>query len=153
MEDAVSNLQRVEWAWGFWTREPVTLERYERGDLEPMFRDFYTEDIRWDITRFEDWPDVSVFVGLDQVRDVYRMWFGTWDELHFRVDSFDAPPDKVVSVVDQHGIGKQSGAVVDVRIGVVWTMRDGRAARMDMYTHPEDAFADAGISPPAAIDS
>ena len=152
MDQAATNLQAVDRAWEVWTREPVTMERYERGELEAMFSDFYAEDLVWDVTLFEDWPDVDVFVGHEQVRQVWTMWFSTWTELHFTVESFDAPPDKVVSVVDQHGIGLESGAVVDVRIGVVWTMREGRAARMDMYTRLEDAFADAGIPLPAAID-
>ena len=147
----MENLQRVERAWEVWTREPVSEARYERGDFEPMFRDFYADDIRWDVSRLEDWPESSVFVGLEQVRGVYKMWFSGWTEIHFAVKSFDAPPDKVVSVVDQHGIGKASGAVVDIRIGVMWTMRDGRAARMDMYTRPEDAFAAAGIPTPAGV--
>jgi ketosteroid isomerase-like protein len=151
MGGGMTNLERVNWAWEHWTREPVSLERYERGDLEPMFTDFYADDLRWDLTNFDPWPDAEVYVGEDQVREVYKLWFGTWAELHFTVESFDAPPDKVVSVVDQHGIGLESGAVVDVRIGVVWTLRDGRAARMDMHTHAEDAFAAAGITVPATV--
>jgi ketosteroid isomerase-like protein len=153
MHEGESNLERVTRAWEVWTREPVSEARYERGDLEPMFTDFYADDIRWDVTRLEGWTDTDVFVGHDQVRVVYQMWFSTWAELHFTVESFDAPPDKVVSVVDQHGIGKESGAIVDIRIGVVWTMRDGRAARMDMYTRAEDAFEAAGLQAPASIAS
>jgi hypothetical protein len=72
----------------------VSLERYERGDLEPMFTDFYADDLRWDLTNFDPWPDAEVYVGEDQVREVYKLWFGTWAELHFTVESFDAPPDK-----------------------------------------------------------
>jgi hypothetical protein len=32
MDQAATNLQRVERAWEVWTREPVTMERYTRPE-------------------------------------------------------------------------------------------------------------------------
>jgi ketosteroid isomerase-like protein len=45
----------------------------------------------------------------------------------------------VVASMRQRGRGKASGAEVDDRITHVWTVRDGRATRMQSFAHYDDA--------------
>ena len=45
----------------------------------------------------------------------------------------------VVASMRQRGRGKASGAEVDDRITHVWTVRDGRATRMQSFAHRDDA--------------
>ena len=58
---------------------------------------------------------------------------------------FDAG-DQVVTVVRQRAKAKHGGPEVVMRFGQVWTVRDGLAARMDMYADREDALEAAGLS-------
>jgi ketosteroid isomerase-like protein len=46
---------------------------------------------------------------------------------------------RVVVSMRQRGRGKASGAEVDDRITHVWTLRDGRAIRLQSFAHHEDA--------------
>ena len=45
----------------------------------------------------------------------------------------------VVASMRQRGRGKASGAEVDSRITHVWTLRDGRAIRLQSFAHRADA--------------
>jgi ketosteroid isomerase-like protein len=45
----------------------------------------------------------------------------------------------VVASLRQRGRGKASGAEVDHRFTHVWTVRDGRAIRLQSFTHRDDA--------------
>jgi ketosteroid isomerase-like protein len=45
----------------------------------------------------------------------------------------------VVASVRQRGRGKASGAEVDHRFSHVWTLRDGRAIRLQSFAHRDDA--------------
>jgi ketosteroid isomerase-like protein len=49
----------------------------------------------------------------------------------------------------QRGRGKASGAEVDDRISHVWTIRDGRATRLQSFARHDDALRYAQRSRPA----
>jgi ketosteroid isomerase-like protein len=48
--------------------------------------------------------------------------------------------EHVVASMRQRGRGKASGAEVDDRITHVWTLRDGRATRLQSFANHDDAF-------------
>jgi ketosteroid isomerase-like protein len=54
--------------------------------------------------------------------------------------------DKVVVVVFQRGVGRTSGVPVERRVGQMWTVRDGRAVRWQIFKDREEALAAAGRS-------
>ena len=54
--------------------------------------------------------------------------------------------DMVVAIVRQRGRSKTSGLPVDMAFGQVWTIRDGKSARMEMYADPAEALAAVGLS-------
>jgi ketosteroid isomerase-like protein len=57
--------------------------------------------------------------------------------------------DKVVTVVRQRGQSKTSGLPVDMAFGQVWTIRDGKSTRMEMYADPVEALEAMGLSEPS----
>jgi ketosteroid isomerase-like protein len=54
--------------------------------------------------------------------------------------------EQVVAFVHHQGQGKASGIDVEQHFAMVWTVRDGRAIRMDMYRTREQALEAAGLS-------
>ena len=54
--------------------------------------------------------------------------------------------DKVVVVVFQRGIRKASGAAVERRVGQVWTVREGKAIRWQVFKDRAEALEAAGVS-------
>jgi hypothetical protein len=73
-----------------------------------------------------------------------------WDMSHFRgwqvVDIHDAGDDRVVGVVDQRGRSKSTGLPVDMRYAQVFTIRDGKHVRMEMYDDPDEALKAVGLA-------
>lgn len=53
---------------------------------------------------------------------------------------------EVVVVVHQQGRARTTGMALDMVFAQTWTIRDGRLARMDMYSDPADALEAAGLA-------
>jgi ketosteroid isomerase-like protein len=53
--------------------------------------------------------------------------------------------DKVVATVHQRGRSKMSGVLLEGSMVQVWTFRDGKEARMDMYSDPREALEAVGL--------
>ena len=78
----------------------------------------------------------------------------------FKVERFEvkaeqliaAPGDRVVVGVHQRGVGAQSGVEVEIRIGQVWTVRDGKAVRWQIYPDLGTAAAEAELELPPSKD-
>ena len=56
------------------------------------------------------------------------------------MEEYRAAGDKVVVIVRQRGRAKATGLPVDMHFGQVWTYRDGKQLRMEMYATPEEAL-------------
>ncbi len=61
------------------------------------------------------------------------------------VEELHPAGDKVVAIVRQRGRAKETGLPVDMHFGQVWTYRDGKQLRMEMYATPEEALRAAGL--------
>jgi len=72
-------------------------------------------------------------------------------------ESFTMAPVDLIGVGDQHvvvvlrmsGRGRGSGVPVEETIAHLWTVRDGKAVALQVYTDPDDALRDAR----AALDA
>ncbi len=92
--------------------------------------------------------DVGVIHGHEALRHYYEQWFQTFDDFHAEpVELIDAG-EKVVADVHVTGRMKGSSAVADMRLGVVYTVRDGKIARGREYATPEQAREVAGVPDP-----
>ena len=69
--------------------------------------------------------------------------FDTFDQVEFEPEQFVEAGDHIVVVIRLRGKGKGSGVPVEDRIAHLWTMREGRAWRLQVYSDPEQAISDA----------
>lgn len=77
-----------------------------------------------------------------------------WQEWRMDVEEWiDAGGDTVVAIARLQGRGRTSGAPVDRRVGIVFTLRDGRIWRSHTYLDPAEAFEAAGPSEDARTSS
>jgi ketosteroid isomerase-like protein len=104
-----------------------------------------SEDLVWDMSKFRDWPEQPVYEGVDGARAFMREWLGAWDDWELELDALHDAGDKVVAVLRQYGRSKASGLPVDMLFGQVWTVRDGKEQRMEMYADPGEALEAAGL--------
>ena len=68
------------------------------------------------------------------------------DDYHPEIADFLDAGDRVVTLAIESGRGKHSGAEVDSRTAHVWTIRDGKPVRLDLYWDRERALADLGLA-------
>jgi ketosteroid isomerase-like protein len=75
-----------------------------------------------------------------------QFWTDTFDEFWFGpVELIDAGEDRVVAVERFGGRAKQSGVETDQTVGVVFTIRDGKIARLREYGTRAEALVAAGL--------
>ena len=126
----------------------IVRRRYEHlAATGEHFTEATTPDFVWDMSKFRDWPEQQVYEGVEEAHRFLRDWIATWDDWEVEVEAFhDAGGDKVVAIMHQRGRSKASGLPVDMAYGQVWTIRDGKLARMEMYADPVEALEAAGLS-------
>jgi ketosteroid isomerase-like protein len=90
-------------------------------------------------------PEGDVRQGADATIAFFRDWIEPWDELQVDWDLLPAGPDRVLAILTMSGRGRESGAPVDLRVGQLWTFREGRAVRMVMYDDVDEALREAVV--------
>jgi len=81
--------------------------------------------------------------GLRQLMESIRENF---EEFDVAVEEYIDVEDEVVVALRQRAVGKASGASVDIHIGQVWTLRNGKAVRWRIYRSKSEALAAVGAS-------
>ena len=125
----------------------IVREGYERfastGELAP---DLATDDFVWDMSNFHGWPEQQVYEGVDGARAFVSAWLEAWEDWELEVEALHDAGDKVVDLVRQHGTSKAAGMPVEMSFAQVFTLRDGRQSRMEMYSDRSEALEAAGLS-------
>jgi ketosteroid isomerase-like protein len=119
------------------------LGAWSSGDLE-LARAVLHPDIEWyDPPEMADSP--PVYRGRAGVEASMRNWVGTWEDFRYDPQDVIDAGDKVLVVGRQSGRGKGSDVEVAGDLFHVWTVRDGLAVEMHMFTNREQAFEAAGL--------
>jgi len=101
-------------------------------------------DFVWDMSTFRGWPEQPRYHGADGMREFLSDWSSAFEEWTIAVESMHDAGDNVVCVCRQHGRARTTGVAVDMRLALVFTVRDGLQTQMRMYAEPDEAFAAAG---------
>jgi ketosteroid isomerase-like protein len=62
------------------------------------------------------------------------------------VEALHDAGDAVVAVLRQRGRSKAAGMPVEMHLAQVWTLRDGKQSRMEMYSDPNEALRAVGLA-------
>jgi len=131
---------------------------FEQGDIAPLFRDeaiaasinaatepFVTSDfecvfVREDVGR-------AAYSGLDGLRAAWLDWLEPWESYHAGVeDVIDAGDGRVVVLTRDHARPKGASTEVNFLGAPVWTVRDGKVARIEFYWNRAEGLAAAGLA-------
>jgi ketosteroid isomerase-like protein len=84
--------------------------------------------------------------GIAGMARMWRRWLGEWDQ--FRTGQLDEcrelDPSRVLVIGRMSGRGKASGAEVEREFANLFDLRDGRVARLTIYSSRARALADLG---------
>ena len=107
--------------------------------------DLIDPEIVWDLSR-ANLPDGVIYTGPLEFTGFVEAWEQGFESEHFELEEMLDAGDRVVAMIHHSGRGKLSQIEVDQRFAMVWTVRGGRAIRMDLYPTREEAFEAVGLS-------
>ena len=106
--------------------------------------EFWDPEIDW--RAIEGAPDdIGVFKGHEAMRRYYGQWYDTFDDIQVETEELLDAGEQIVAMVRAVGRMKGSGANIDMRLGIVYTVRDGLIVRGREYPSREEALEAAGL--------
>jgi ketosteroid isomerase-like protein len=112
-----------------------------RRDENAVF-DCYHPDIEW---HDHAWLDVGVHRGYDGIRAAHRPFFAQFEQVTFEPYDFAAVGDRVVVSVHVVGRGRGSGVGVERDVPVVFTLRETKISRAEVFSSRAEALEAAGL--------
>jgi uncharacterized protein len=91
-------------------------------------------------------PDSAVHRGIPAIRAQFARWHDAYPDLRVEVRDAWVSGDDVVLWVHLAGHGAGSGVPIEMEMAHVYTVRDGKVARIVEYFDRAEAFEAAGIS-------
>jgi ketosteroid isomerase-like protein len=93
----------------------------------------------------DDLPDAGEYAGRDGFAEWASNWNESWESWRLEPQAFIDVGDSVVVLVKLSAVGRGSGVTVRRNDGMVWTVRAGKAARLEYYGSGEEALRAAGV--------
>ena len=135
------------------------LEPYERADIAATFRDeagwaasnaaaesVYASDFECIFVR--DDVGRATYSGRDGLRAAWLDWLSPWASYRTEIEDFiDAGEGRVVVLTRDFARREGMEAEVDFEGAPVWTVRDGKVARVEFYMKRAEGLAAAGLGP------
>jgi ketosteroid isomerase-like protein len=117
-------------------------ERFAGGDQEEALE---LIDPAFELHDRPEIPDPQVYRGHEGVIASLQVSQDTFDELSLVPEEYVDAGDRVAVVFRFRGTGRGSGMEVDEQLVHLWTIRDGKAVRMDVKSSLEEALRAAGV--------
>jgi ketosteroid isomerase-like protein len=118
-------------------------EAINRRDFDAGF-ELVAADFEWRV------PDRAIFAGThrgrEEVERVIDAQLEVFEEFEIVPEEFFEKDDQVVVFVRQRARGGASGVEVEIRIGHLWTFRDGTPASLEVFPEREKALEAARLA-------
>ena len=115
---------------------------WREGRVEEALRGL-GDDFEWVVPNH---PEGAVRHGADSVIEFFRDWVEPWEDLQVDWRLEPGTADRALATIDMRGRGRDSGVPTEMSFWQVWTFRDGRAVRMEMFDDLDEAHRAAGLS-------
>jgi ketosteroid isomerase-like protein len=129
------------------SRENVELVRrcfdlFGRGEMEAVLRYI---DPAIETIEPPEIPGSASYRGHSGLAKAYEHWASQWDDFRVELEELIDAGSDVVAVTTHHGTGRASGANVGGLVAYVFTVRDGKLARMQIFNTRAEALVAAGL--------
>jgi ketosteroid isomerase-like protein len=88
----------------------------------------------------------STYRGFDGLRASWLDWLDPWDSYYTVIEDVIDLGDRVLVLVRDRGRRRNLAAEVELRAASLYTVRDGKVARVEAYTNRDDALKAVGLS-------
>jgi ketosteroid isomerase-like protein len=116
-------------------------DAYVRGDMEASLAMMDPEIEIYD----HDILDAGEYRGLEGMLPWQADWDSSWESWRWEAEDFIDVGDRVVVVLRLYAKGRHSGVDVERLDGAVWTLRAGKAVRLDYYGSKAEALKAVGL--------
>ena len=83
--------------------------------------------------RADDWPIAASYRGTDGYVRWYQESYGAYEDVRYAIDFLGAVGDRVGALVTISGRPRGEETELEVQLGLVYGMRSGRIARVELY--------------------
>jgi ketosteroid isomerase-like protein len=90
--------------------------------------------------------DDGIVRGVENTRRAFEEFFGPYDELTVEPESFFEGDDQIVVFFLQRARPAGSSAFIERRAAHLWTLRDGKVVRLEIFPQRAKALEAAGLS-------
>ena len=125
----------------FYESFPERMAAGRAGDFEPHYSRFYTGDHVMEMP--DAFPSPGAFEGLDGYRQWFDEAYGPWEDVVWTLEAIDAVNGRVVTSALIRGRAAGDSTPLEVRVGIVYDVRDGRICRTRSYLSHERALEQA----------
>ena len=119
-------------------------DHWSHGDWSPRF-EFYADEFEWGWS--PEFPGLAgVFHDTETPNERLRTWLDPWEEWTCEAEDYVEAGDDIVVLTRYRGVGKGSGAQVDVEGAHLWRVVDGRALRLEIFASRAAALASVALA-------
>jgi ketosteroid isomerase-like protein len=111
-----------------------------------VVRELASPDFVWDMSNFHGWPEQQAYEGIAGAEAFLRDWAAAWDDWELELEALHDAGHRVVGLMRQRGRSKSAGMPVDMSFAQVWTLRDGKQTRMEMFSDRDEALKAVGLA-------
>jgi ketosteroid isomerase-like protein len=116
-----------------------------RGDYDDFYAELFHPDAEIIVPRI--YPDMeAAYVGVEGLRRQRRHMEEIWEDLRWDPERFIEAEVAILVLLTLSGVAKQSRAPVSAQVAHLWTLREGRVSRLEVYLDRGEALAAAGLS-------
>jgi ketosteroid isomerase-like protein len=91
-------------------------------------------------------PDAVSYRGHEGWRKWRAQFLEAWESDALQPEQYvDVGDGRVVLFARASARGQGSGVDVELRVGIMWTIRDGKTVRIDYFSSPDEALRAAGL--------
>ena len=120
------------------------LRRAASGEQVPELLERFDPEVRIDMTRRVINP--ATYEGHQGLQRLGEEVNEVWAEFRVQPERLIDAGDRVIVIETRYGRGAGSGVEVEMRSGVIWTLRQGKVIRWETDLTPEEALEAAGLS-------
>lgn len=123
------------------------IDAFNRSDVDSL-AGYYDPDV--ELHEWPTAPGAQAYHGIDGVRQALDTWFEVWEWMRVEIVDLAEAGDRVLVTLDQRAKGRGSEVEVEIRSYNVYTFRDGKVMRMELFTEREPALEAAGLTYPTS---
>jgi ketosteroid isomerase-like protein len=124
-------------------------DAFNRRDFDALL-DWLDPDV--ELHEWPTAPGAETYHGPEGALRAIDKWFDVWEWMRVEVEEIvEAGSDRVLITLHQRAKGKGSAIEVEIRSFNVYTFRDGRVLRIELFTELEPALEAAGLAPEGEV--